>query len=92
MSDITITEQVRADLRSKAAPGLYGSDHYRRRLRIFEKTGGRCWHCGCVLGFDWHADHLMPRAHGGGNELANMAPSCPGCNLAKADMVPEVAT
>lgn len=60
---------------------------YKRRLQIFDKTGGYCWHCNNPLGFDWHADHLLPRAHGGSNKLDNLVPSCPDCNQEKSDHI-----
>lgn len=63
------------------------SDHHRRRLRIFDKTDGYCWHCKNPLGYGWNADHLMPRAHGGSNRMENMVPSCPECNLEKSDQI-----
>ena len=82
LSDIEINAKERADLEARA---LDGSSHYRRRLRIFDRTGGLCWHCCCTLGFDWHGDHLRPRADGGTNDISNMVPSCRACNLEKAD-------
>jgi 5-methylcytosine-specific restriction endonuclease McrA len=71
----------------RRSTGDFGSDHHRRRLRIFDKTGGFCWHCKNPLGFDWHADHLIPRAAGGSNAIENMVPSCPSCNHEKADQL-----
>jgi 5-methylcytosine-specific restriction endonuclease McrA len=65
----------------------FATSHHRRRLRIFDKTGGTCWHCKNPLGFDWQADHLIPRAAGGSNALDNMVPSCPRCNHEKSDQI-----
>lgn len=32
-----------------------------KRQRIWEKSGGRCWYCGCLLPEKgWHADHVEP--------------------------------
>lgn len=58
----------------------------REKLRIvFEKTGGRCWYCGLVLEplGNWQVEHQMPRWGGGTDDLANLVPSCRGCNAAK---------
>ena len=31
------------------------------RQRIWDKSGGRCWYCGCTLPEKgWHADHVEP--------------------------------
>ena len=32
----------------------------KQRQIIFEKSGGRCWYCGCELVGRWHADHFEP--------------------------------
>lgn len=79
-------ERVRAAL-VRAGESDYGGWRYRRRLQIFDKTGGHCWHCKNPLGFDWHADHMIPRAHGGSNRIDNLVPSCPDCNLEKSDQI-----
>lgn len=31
-----------------------------KREKIFDKSGGRCWYCGCELKKGWHADHFHP--------------------------------
>jgi hypothetical protein len=33
----------------------------------------------------FHLEHVLPRSQGGETVLNNLALSCPGCNLAKAD-------
>ena len=81
-------ERLRKALYDAAYGGFTGySSHHARRLKVFNKTGGYCWHCKNPLGFDWHADHLIPRAAGGSNKMENMVPSCRQCNLEKADLV-----
>jgi hypothetical protein len=59
----------------------------RRRREIFERSGGRCWHCGCELQLagPWDCDHQLPRALGGGNEPLNLVASCVRCNRSKGD-------
>ena len=33
----------------------------KRRRAIWDKSGGRCWYCGCPLSEKgWHADHVEP--------------------------------
>lgn len=39
-----------------------------------------CWIC---RGLASTADHLTPRAHGGGDELENLRPACLRCNSAR---------
>lgn len=55
------------------------------RRRIFNKTGGRCFYCGGLLGFDsFHVDHFIPKKlRGKGGD--NLVPSCPDCNIMKCD-------
>src|SRR5262249_32857966 len=38
-----------------------------------------------ATGVTFHIEHIVPRSHGGQTVLGNLALSCPGCNLAKAD-------
>ncbi len=32
----------------------------KKRQEIWNKSGGKCWYCGCVLADKWHADHFEP--------------------------------
>lgn len=32
----------------------------KKRKAIFDKSGGKCWYCGCELQKGWHADHFYP--------------------------------
>lgn len=74
--------------------------HARRRARIkdvggrftaqdvllqYRSQNGRCWHCGKLVGDDYHVDHLIPLARGGVNTSDNIVISCPPCNLSKQD-------
>lgn len=69
------------------APGVKPKPVSRRRREVFDKGAGRCFYCGKVLTLDgtWHVDHSFPRALQGQDELPNLVPSCPSCNLAKSD-------
>lgn len=54
------------------------------RERIFKKSDGRCFYCGCKLDFNnFHADHFIPKVNYGGGNLDNLVPSCPECNMTK---------
>lgn len=61
-----------------------------KRLRIFAKTDGHCYHCGAVLNPEggWHIDHLIPTARGGSENDDNLFPACPPCNMEKSDSMP----
>jgi len=65
----------------------------KSRQTIFDKSGGYCWYCGCMLGKGWHADHFYPVVRVGGkmlypelDSLDNKVPSCPQCNMMKSSM------
>src|SRR3972149_12317253 len=58
-----------------------------RRL-VVARAGGACQYCRLLQdasGVTFHIEHVIPRASGGQTGLSNLALSCPGCNLAKAD-------
>lgn len=67
----------------------------KQRKQIWDKSGGKCWYCGCDLPEKgWHADHINPiRRNGDGTYLnpendtiENMVPSCGSCNRMKGSM------
>jgi 5-methylcytosine-specific restriction endonuclease McrA len=59
------------------------------RHAVLAKTSGKCVYCAVVLTLDrgqsntFHADHVLPVALGGGDDIANLVPSCAGCNSKK---------
>src|SRR5947207_13232050 len=58
------------------------------RQLVEARAGGACEYCRLVqaaTGVTFHIEHLVPRSHGGQTVMSNLALSCPGCNLAKAD-------
>ena len=54
----------------------------RLRRDILAFSGGRCSYCDRPFAQDehWHADHVMPRAHGGDHALSNLVAACARCN------------
>ncbi len=61
------------------------------RRAVYAKTEGHCAYCGILLWPDgkWHVDHMLPKAQGGTEEIGNLVPACPKCNLSKKDRTPE---
>jgi hypothetical protein len=58
------------------------------RQLVEARAGGACEYCRLLqvaTGVTFHIEHLVPRSRGGQTVLSNLALSCPGCNLAKAD-------
>jgi hypothetical protein len=58
------------------------------RQLVESRAGGACEYCRLVQaasGVIFHIEHIVPRSRGGQTVLSNLALSCPGCNLAKAE-------
>ncbi len=61
------------------------------RSAVMAKTGGVCVYCGVRLATkkgqpnSYHADHVLPVAKGGSDDVGNLVPSCRSCNLKKKD-------
>lgn len=55
------------------------------RKAVYDKTEGKCFYCEVqlMLEGDWHVDHMHPKSRGGSNDISNLAPSCPTCNMKK---------
>lgn len=59
----------------------------RTKARVRERAGNRCEYCKlhqddsplAVL----HVEHILPKFHGGGDDLDNLALACIDCNLHK---------
>lgn len=68
----------------------------KKRRAIYEKTGGRCFYCGCELGEKgWHADHVEAIIRNWWTNTCerpeldtedNKVPACASCNLMKAQL------
>lgn len=55
---------------------------------VTARAGGACEYCRLIefaTGMTFHIEHVLPRTLGGITVPDNLALSCPGCNLAKAD-------
>lgn len=58
------------------------------RQLVTARAGGACEYCRLLqaaAGVTFHLEHVIPRSLGGATLLSNLALSCPGCNLAKAE-------
>ncbi len=58
------------------------------RSLVVARAGGVCEYCRLLeaaTGVTFHIEHVTPRSLDGETALDNLALSCPGCNLAKAD-------
>lgn len=74
--------------------GVYQVD--KKRREIWNKSGGKCWYCGCDLPEKgWHADHFKPiRRNWWENTCLNpenqnednKVPTCPSCNIQKGSL------
>ena len=59
------------------------------RATVLAKTSGKCVYCGIVLALkpgspnSYQADHVLPVTLGGGDDIANLVPSCHTCNQKK---------
>lgn len=64
--------------RKAEAEGRFGSAEW---LTLVELYGGRCAYCGAAGPLE--ADHRIPLARGGSNEIENILPACRRCNARK---------
>lgn len=47
-----------------------------------------CFYCGkAIASKPMHMDHILALVNGGSHSVANLAPSCPDCNLTKNDLL-----
>jgi 5-methylcytosine-specific restriction endonuclease McrA len=70
--------------------GINSEQKRAMRVNTHARYGGRCAYCDAFAPMrSGTVDHYLPRALGGGNELANLRWACKPCNEAKADMPPE---
>ena len=51
------------------------------RQAVYDKFKGHCAYCGKVLLItDMQVDHIIPKYHGGTDEINNLYPACRRCN------------
>jgi hypothetical protein len=61
-----------------------------RRLSVETRANFRCEYCRKpqpITGITFHIEHIIPISREGGNNLENLALSCPSCNYKKQDHV-----
>ena len=63
--------------------GAKGSHTGEQILDLLRKQGNRCAECRKNLKAGYHADHIMPLARGGSNDIGNIQLLCETCNLSK---------
>ena len=56
---------------------------------IRKKYNYKCAYCGGDCSENYHIDHKIPLSRGGGNDIDNLALSCPKCNWSKNDKTDE---
>jgi 5-methylcytosine-specific restriction endonuclease McrA len=67
-----------------------GGSHAAADIRAqYNEQDGLCLYCGREVGDQYHVDHYIPLAAGGGNGPDNIVIACPRCNCAKQDSHPE---
>jgi HNH endonuclease len=55
---------------------------------VAERAVYRCEYCHApetVFNFPFEVEHILPQAHGGSDDLDNVALACHACNLFKSD-------
>ena len=64
------------------------ASHEAYRPLVVARAVGSFEYCRLLelaTGMTFHIEHVRPRSQGGKTVLSNLALSCPGCNLEKAD-------
>lgn len=75
-------DQLREELRQSGIPEPSRADLVKYTL--LSLYGNRCLYCGDAISWESaELDHIVPRADGGANVLANLAAVCARCNRAK---------
>lgn len=93
LQDQLITEELYSALLEKL-PRMKARERRRQlgkvtRAAVWSKTNGRCVYCGVALVMtrglpnSFEADHVLAATRGGSDDIANLVPSCLGCNAKK---------
>lgn len=56
--------------------------------KLSEAQRGKCANCRCLLGADFHLDHIVPLARNGAHADENMQLLCAACNWSKSSKDP----
>jgi hypothetical protein len=49
-------------------------------LKLFKRDLFTCEYCSAIIEGPYHLEHIVPLCKGGGNDIFNLAISCPKCN------------
>lgn len=71
--------------RKSAAGGKHTEDDIRCQ---YLSQKGLCWWCEAPVNEEFHVDHRIPIAKGGGSEPGNLVIACAQCNLKKGSKLP----
>lgn len=71
------------DLRPSSALRGYGRHHRHLRALVGARDHYTCRQCNRPAGTSYHADHIVPRAAGGADDMANMQVLCRSCHSRK---------
>ena len=73
------------DAPAKAERARWATPSRELRATIWDACGGRCHYCGCeVHPFrNFQVDHVIPRQHGGTDDVTNLVGACAMCNQRK---------
>lgn len=68
--------------------GAAGTHTKKQVQLVYKNQRGKCACCKLPLNGKYHADHVIPLARGGSNDIGNIQVLCPPCNLSKKDRDP----
>ena len=83
MNELPGSEGVKASPVEQRLPGPTSKGQVTR-AKLLKRDGGDCWFCGTPMGNDCTIEHLIPKARGGSNSLANYALAHQRCNAEAA--------
>jgi len=83
-------ENRRAAQAKRRARTMHSLDNFTKDdvLELYGAQRGRCVYCQADLSREYHIDHIMPLALGGGNSRENIQLTCKPCNLSKGKKHP----
>lgn len=84
---VRLSKRVTESRRRVRAMEAGGKHTIQQLLELLFKQKHRCAICRCKL-TEYHVDHVMPLAKGGGNGIDNLQILCPPCNRSKNDKDP----